>query len=552
MPHSKGPFREDRRRSRRNKGGRGSRDGADERGAILILAMAYIIVVSVVVAALATWASGDLNSTSKFTSVRNTDYAATSAMEVAINSIRYTPLVGTGSGKSQTLNEVYDCWGTTGTSSLTTDGYDIDTWCSTLMNLGSDDTRVVTIDACLSSYSSSACTAGSTPPLLQAIVVFNDYPPGGSSPLSGPCSKYCGEGATLMSWDWSSVAGLSSPIANSISITSTPPAIPLVGGSYTTVSGATSGDTVVVSSATSSICTVSGTKVSFVADGTCTIDFNDAGNANYSAAIQQTQTMVVGPLADTIQVTSTPSNPTESGSTYTTVSSATSGDTVVVTSATSSVCTVSSGVVSFPGNGSCTLDFNDPGNTDYSAAAQVQQNFTVAIYAPAGSNIQGVASPQNGYPNNGDSMQYTYNQTMNAGSLLSGFTGASTAVYVQLSRGFGSSTTVWQVCTSGTSCNSPVNLGSVNMGDGSGGHYYLANNSTAYFNATMVMSTVSGDSVVTITLGTLISGTVTALNPTNTTTTLTWTPSASATSTASNTACATTNVTEVGSPKANF
>ena len=230
MPHSKGPFREDRRRSRRNKGGRGSRDGADERGAILILAMAYIIVVSVVVAALATWASGDLNSTSKFTSVRNTDYAATSAMEVAINSIRYTPLVGTGSGKSQTLNEVYDCWGTTGTSSLTTDGYDIDTWCSTLMNLGSDDTRVVTIDACLSSYSSSACTAGSTPPLLQAIVVFNDYPPGGSSPLSGPCSKYCGEGATLMSWDWSSVAGLSSPIANSISITSTPPAIPLVGG----------------------------------------------------------------------------------------------------------------------------------------------------------------------------------------------------------------------------------------------------------------------------------------------------------------------------------
>ena len=318
------------------------------------------------------------------------------------------------------------------------------------------------------------------------------------------------------------------------------------------MSGATSGDTVVVSSATSSICTVSGTKVSFVADGTCTIDFNDAGNANYSAAIQQTQTMVVGPLANTIQVTSTPSNPTESGSTYTTVSSATSGDTVVVTSATSSVCTVSSGVVSFPGNGSCTLDFNDPGNTDYSAAAQVQQNFTVAIYAPAGSNIQGVASPQNGYPNNGDSMQYTYNQTMNAGSLLSGFTGASTAVYVQLSRGFGSSTTVWQVCTSGTSCNSPVNLGSVNMGDGSGGHYYLANNSTAYFNATMVMSTVSGDSVVTITLGTLISGTVTALNPTNTTTTLTWTPSASATSTASNTACATTNVTEVGSPKANF
>jgi hypothetical protein len=90
------------------------------------------------------------------------------------------------------------------------------------------------------------------------------------------------------------------------------------------------------------------------------------------------------------------------------------------------------------------------------------------------------------------------------------------------------------------------------MGDGAGGHYYLASNTTAYFNATMVMSTVSSESVVTITLGTLISGTVTALNPTSTTTSLIWTPSAGATSTASNTACSVANVTEVGSPKANF
>jgi hypothetical protein len=552
MEPSKGRPRQVARRTRRAEAGRVTRDGADERGAILILAMAYIIVVSVVVAALATWASGDLNSTTKFVSVRNLDYAATSAVEVAINNIRYTPLVGTGSGPQLTLDAAAPgsyCWGTSSPSSLTTDSYNIDTYCSTLMDLGSTATRTVTIFACPSTTSASSCA---TSPLLQAIVVFDDYPPGGSTPLTAPCTKYCGEGATLESWDWSSVAGLTSPIANSISVTSTPPAIPLVGGSYTTVSGATSGDTVVLTSATGTICTVSGTKVSFVADGTCTIDFNDPGNANYQKAAQVTQTMTVGPLANTITVNSTPTSPTENGSTYTPVASATSGDAVAVTTATPSVCTVSSGVVSFPGNGSCTLNFNDSGNTDYVAAAQVQQTFNVAIFAPSGANIQGVASPQNGYPNNGDSMQYTYNQTMNASSLLSGFTGASTAVYVQLSRGAGSSTTYWQVCTSGTSCSTPVNLGTVNMGDGAGGHYYLASNTTAYFNATMVMSTVSSESVVTITLGTLISGTVTALNPTSTTTSLIWTPSAGATSTASNTACSVANVTEVGSPKANF
>jgi hypothetical protein len=519
----------------------------NERGAILILAMAYIIVVSVVVGALATWASGDLNSTGKFVNVRNTDYAASAAVEVAINNIRYTPLVGSGTGITQTLGEVYDCWGTTGTSSLTTDGYDIDTWCSTLMNLGSDNTRVVTISACLSTVASATCVSS---PLLQAIVVFDDYPSGGSQPLTGPCTKYCGEGATLESWDWNSTAGLSSPIANTISVTSTPPQIPLVGHTYTTVSGATSGDTVAVTSATGLICSVSGAVVTFIADGNCTIDFNDSGNVNYQSAQQVTQTMSVGPLVNTITVNSTPNSPGENGAPYDVFSTATSGDTVVITSATPTVCTASGAVVSFPGYGSCTLNFNDPGDTDYQAAPQVQQTFNVAIYAPAGTNIQGVASPQNGYPNNGDSMQYTYNQTMNANSLMSTFTGSSTTVYVQLSRANGQPTS-WQVCVT-SNCSTVVNLGTVNMGDGAGNHYYITAGSTAYFNATMVMSTVSGDSVVTVTLGTLISGTITALNPASTSTTMVWTPSASATSTASNTACETNTVTEIGAPKANF
>ena len=81
-------------------------DGAHERGAILILALAYILIMGVVVAALTTWASGDLNNTARFNAARNTDYALSSAVEVAMNSIRYTPIEG-----SINANPPVACWG---------------------------------------------------------------------------------------------------------------------------------------------------------------------------------------------------------------------------------------------------------------------------------------------------------------------------------------------------------------------------------------------------------------------------------------------------------
>jgi hypothetical protein len=556
IPKQRGPAKSVRNGLRRH----ASEHGDGERGAILILALAYIIVVSLVVAALTTWASGDLNNSTNYSNARGVEYSMSSAAEAAINSIRYTPMVGSG----ETLNAAAPgkpCWGNGTTASTlqlpqaSGSSYippSITTYCSTLEDLGSANTRTVTIFACLTTTPQSQC--GVQVPYLQAIVVFDDYPTGGAY-NTGTCSTYCGEDATLESWEWSTTAGLSTTLPNSITVLSTPPAIPLVGNTYTTQSSATSGDTVAVTSATTSICSVNASGVvSFLANGTCTINFNDAGNANYSGAIQQTQTMTVGPLANSITVTSTPSSPTQGGPTYTPVASATSGDTVVVTSSTPSVCTVSSGVVSFVGNGTnaCTLDFNDPGNTNYAAATQVTQTFSVSVGSPAGLSINANPSPADGETDNGDSVVYTYNQTMNASSFVSGFTGASKNVYVQLTRGSGNSTTSWQVCST-NNCSTVVNLGTLNLGDSVAANaHYLAPSSTAYLNATMTMSTVSGDSVVTVTLGTVSSGTVYALSPTTTTNTLVWTPSASATSTANNSACSTTAVSEASGPKVNF
>ncbi len=64
-------------------------------------------------------------------------------------------------------------------------------------------------------------------------------------------------------------------------------------GTTTVSASASSGLAVTFSSATTSVCTVSGAKVTGVAAGTCTIAANQAGNATYTAAPQVTKSITV-------------------------------------------------------------------------------------------------------------------------------------------------------------------------------------------------------------------------------------------------------------------
>ena len=109
------------------------------------------------------------------------------------------------------------------------------------------------------------------------------------------------------------------------------------------------------------------------------------GYATYGAPraeVALTFTCAPGPaVSQTISFTSTaPSNAKVGGSTYTPAATATSGLTVVFTiaAASSSVCAISGGVVSFIGPGTCTIDANQAGDSNYAAATQVTQAFTVA------------------------------------------------------------------------------------------------------------------------------------------------------------------------------
>jgi hypothetical protein len=81
-----------------------------------------------------------------------------------------------------------------------------------------------------------------------------------------------------------------------ITFASSPPSPAVAGGAYTpTASGGASGNPVTFSidwSARGS-CSISGATVTFVAVGTCVIDANQAGNANYWAATQVQQSFAV-------------------------------------------------------------------------------------------------------------------------------------------------------------------------------------------------------------------------------------------------------------------
>jgi uncharacterized repeat protein (TIGR01451 family) len=180
------------------------------------------------------------------------------------------------------------------------------------------------------------------------------------------------------------------PLPQTITFASLPPNPATVGGaSYNVIATATSNLAVklVVDSASSGVCTIAGSTVSFVGAGSCTIDANQGGNAQYAPAPQAQQLVLVSPAtgtaAQTITFLSTPPNPaTVGGPAYGVVAKSSSNlpVTLVIDSASSGVCTITGSTVTFVGAGSCLIDANQGGNSSFAAAPQAQQ---VVLVDPA-------------------------------------------------------------------------------------------------------------------------------------------------------------------------
>jgi hypothetical protein len=179
----------------------------DESGAVLILALFFSVVVSVVVLALATSTTNGLLNVPHFKSARSLSYAAGGGINVAIATVRYTNTPATTHAGGPT-----PCMGTSQNPTFTLNGQSVEVWCGVAqippaVNAGIPE-RVVTFSACgLSANQVAQAQLGHYPaqcnqPFIQATVTFVDgSDENDCAPPSDPSNvASCGYGMSVNSW----------------------------------------------------------------------------------------------------------------------------------------------------------------------------------------------------------------------------------------------------------------------------------------------------------------------------------------------------------------
>jgi hypothetical protein len=159
-------------------------------GAVLVLALVFVVAVSLVVAGIVTWSGNDIKNAVNFKTARTELYAADGATQVAIWNIRYV------FPASQTPGF---CAG--GTDPFTINGEAIDVWCNiTSLSPASSKSRVVVLTAFLAGQCGSTSCTGN--PFVRAQVTFDDISP---TTLSNQCTSTtvqssCGSSMSVDSW----------------------------------------------------------------------------------------------------------------------------------------------------------------------------------------------------------------------------------------------------------------------------------------------------------------------------------------------------------------
>jgi hypothetical protein len=158
-----------------------------ESGTTLVLALIFMSVVSLIVFALVSWSGNNINTVAAFQSGRTVNYAVNSAMETAIQDVRYSPMACPSTGltvPSNNINVTIYC--TPNSQTPVTEG-------------ATAASRVITFKAFTCDVSASGCANN---PYLQVVATFDDYSSSSVMAL-GPsvmCSATCGTTMRINSW----------------------------------------------------------------------------------------------------------------------------------------------------------------------------------------------------------------------------------------------------------------------------------------------------------------------------------------------------------------
>lgn len=167
----------------------------DESGAVLILALGFVLLVGLVIVAIVQFAGVSFLTTESLSSQRYLESEATQAMTVAIQQTRtnYVSTVYTSGTPVSCLP--------TGSSFPVSSAANISVMCSGTAYGAGTATRIVSFYAC--EYgptlpTGSSCQAN---PILQAVVTFDDQDPARGVFCSSTAAGTCGLAETVDSWD---------------------------------------------------------------------------------------------------------------------------------------------------------------------------------------------------------------------------------------------------------------------------------------------------------------------------------------------------------------
>ncbi len=163
-------------------------------------------------------------------------------------------------------------------------------------------------------------------------------------------------------------------------ITFGPLAAEPAGTTFSVSATASSGLAVVFSSGAPGVCTVTAAgSVTTVAPGACTITAAQAGNSDFAAAPDVTQSFQVVPTGSSRRgqtITFGPLAAEPAGTTFSVAAAASSGLAVVFSSGTPGVCTVTAaGSVTTVAPGTCTITAAQAGNSAFEPAPDVTRSF---------------------------------------------------------------------------------------------------------------------------------------------------------------------------------
>jgi hypothetical protein len=127
--------------------------------------------------------------------------------------------------------------------------------------------------------------------------------------------------------------------------------------------------------------------------GTCTVSYNEAGDSNYDAAPQLIETVTAGKAGQTIDITADAPSTAAYGTGFTVAATGGGSGNPIVYGSSGACTNAGANFTMTSSTGTCTVTYNQAGNTNYNAAAQkfetataIMANQTIQIRTHAPSN----------------------------------------------------------------------------------------------------------------------------------------------------------------------